>query len=129
MFLFIIAGIATGCKKEVGENRSLKKKMLGKWQLEKLEITTAGADPVITVGTATDYVDFKDNEDDQIEMNVGTTHSLGTYATLADNTFNVSISGKLLQCVVNSITDNKLEFTGTRDKSNPTVTEKYTLTR
>lgn len=129
MFLFIIAGVVTGCKKEVGEDRPLKKKITGKWQIEKREVTTAGAAPEITIGTATDYVDFKDNADDQVEINVGTAHALGGYVVFVDNTFNISISGKLLKCVVNNISDNKFEFTGTRDGTNPAETEKYTLTR
>jgi len=46
MVLLIIAGIGTGCKKETGAARPLKKKIEGKWQIAKIENTNARNTPL-----------------------------------------------------------------------------------
>lgn len=127
--LLMIAGIATGCKKEEGAAKPLKKKIEGKWQLTKKETTTAGAATVTYTGVSTDYFQFRSETEDQVEAKIGADNYVGTYVALATDDLNIILSGKLLNCVVNNITDNVFEFTGTVSSSSPKVTEKYYLSR
>lgn len=129
MVLLIIAGIGTGCKKETGVARPLKKKIEGKWQIAKIETTIAGTAPITYIGVAGDFFEFRNDENDQVEVNVGANRTLGTYAVLATDDFNLSLSGKLLNCSVTTINDNKLEFTAVVSGSSPAETRKYFLTR
>lgn len=129
LLLFVIAGIATGCKKETGEARPLKKKIEGKWQVAKVETTIDGTSPLTYTGVPADFFEFRSDENDQVEVNIGPDRTLGTYVVLASDDFNLSLSGKVFTCLVNTITDNKLEFTGTVNGSSPKETRKYSLTR
>ncbi|MCX2451061.1 hypothetical protein OQX61_07230 [Pedobacter sp. PLR] len=129
VLLFMIAGITTGCKKETGESRSLKKKVEGKWLVSKVETTIAGGATSTYVGLPTDFFEFRNDEKDQLDVNIGTERSLGTYAVLATDDINMVFSGKVLHSTINSITDNSFEFTATVDGSNPKETRKYSLRR
>jgi hypothetical protein len=129
MVLLIIAGIGTGCKKETGAERSLKKKIEGKWQVAKVETTIEGAPMESYTGVAADFFEFRNDENDQVEVNIGTERTLGTYAVLVTANINLLLSGKLLNAEVNTITDNKFEFTATVNGASPKETRKYFLTR
>lgn len=129
MFLLLITGIVTGCKKETGSSRPLKTRIGGKWLVTKKETTKEGSPMETITGTSTDFLEFRGGDDDQIELSLGTEHSLGTYSVLATDNFNISFPGKLLNCTVNTIDDNNLVFTGTVNGSTPKVSEKYYLKR
>lgn len=129
LLLLIIGGITAGCKKETGAARPLKKKIEGKWQVAKIETTIAGSATVTYTGVAADFFEFKNDDNDQVDVNIGPDRTLGNYVALANDDFNLSLSGKVFNCVVNTINDNKFEFTGTINGSDPKETRKYYLTR
>lgn len=127
MVLLIIAG--TGCKKETGAARPLKKKIEGKWQVAREEVTIAGSAMVPYTGVAEDFFEFRNDENDQLDVSLRGKRTLGTYGVLATDDFNISLSGEVLNCTTNTITDNKFEFTATVNGANPKQTRKYFLTR
>lgn len=129
MVLLIIAGIGTGCKKETGAERPLKTKIQGKWQVAKVETTIEGTQMTSYTGVAADFFEFRNDENDQVEVNIGTERTLGNYAVLVTPEINLLLSGKLLNAAVNTITDNKFEFTATVNGSSPKEIRKYFLTR
>jgi hypothetical protein len=129
--LFFIATF-TACKKQDDETKPLRSKIIGKWQVNKIEVTNYaegnGTTVTNTYGTS-DYLDFKDNESDDVELGLGTNRSVGTFSTTVANTLHIDFSSKDLDCVVNTITDNQFQFTGTVTGSNPKITETYYLSR
>lgn len=127
MLLFIAS--ITACKKQDDATKPLKEKMLGKWQVNKIDVTTAGSATISTTYAAGDYLDFKDNTNDDFELGLGTNRSVGTYTTRIDNTIFLDFSSKDLECTLNTITTNQFQFTGTVVGSNPKVTETYYLSR
>ncbi|WGQ12264.1 hypothetical protein QG516_11515 [Pedobacter gandavensis] len=129
ILLFFMAGIATGCKKETGADRPLKKKIEGKWQVAKVETTIEGTAMTTYTGIPTDFFEFRTDDNDQVEVSIGAQRTLGTYATLANGDLTLSLSGKILKSAVNTITDNKFEFTATVEGSSPKEVRKYYLSR
>jgi len=130
----LIASTIISCKKD---DTSLKAQMLGRWTLNK--IVTSGytaeetlKDPkkingTVTYGTTSDYVDYKSNNDDQVELSLSGNRTIGTYVIIYSDQFSMDINDGLNYCKVNSITANKLEFTAKIDKTN--VTKVYSLSR
>lgn len=129
MLLFVIAGIVTGCKKDSGESRSLKKKIEGKWLVSKIESKVEGGETKIYTGLATDFMEFRNDENDQLDVNINGKHNLGSYAVLATDGVKLSIPGEQLSCNVTTINDNTLEFNATVEQTNPKETRKYYLHR
>lgn len=132
-FLLVIAFIP-GCKKE--DSDTLKAKMTGRWQVSKVERKVYEADGTTVASTTSvpytpaDYMDFKNNENDELELNLGSGNRIvGNYIVLLGNDFNISLSDKLLYCNTEVLDDNTFQFTGTVDKSSPKVTETYFLQR
>jgi hypothetical protein len=132
MILLFVASFSA-CKKQDEETKPLREKMLGKWQVNKIDITTYTSDgKSATVSTSyapTDYIDFKNNESDDFELGLGNTRSVGTFTSSVDNTFYLDFSSKDLMCGPPLITVNQLQFTGTVVGANPKVTETYYLSR
>ena len=62
LILFFITGF-TACKKDDFESKPLSAKMIGKWQVNKIDVTT-GTSTVSTAYAASDYIEFKDSKDD-----------------------------------------------------------------
>lgn len=129
MVLFIVAGTLTGCKKETGEAAPLKKKIEGRWQVAKVETTVEGNEMAVYTGVSGDFFEFRGDENDQMEFNIGSDRALGNYVVLASDDINLSFSGKLFNCDVHTITDNQLEFTARSNGVSPVETRKYFLTR
>jgi hypothetical protein len=123
ILLFIVS--FTACKKETEANKPLRAKMLGKWQVNKIVVSDESQQTI----TITDYMDFKDNTNDDFELQLGSNRSVGTFSSGIDNSFYLDFPSKDLDCVATIITPNKFEFTGTVVGSNPKVTETYTLSR
>lgn len=111
--------------------------MMGKWTLNK--IVTSGytaeetlKDPkkvngTVNYGTTSDYIDYKSNNDDQVELSLSGNRTIGEYSIIYSDQFTMSINDGLNYCKINSISANKLEFTAKIDKTN--VTKVYYLTR
>ena len=124
----------SACKKEASD--AYQSNMTGRWQIERIETRTYDASGTSVVSSAsipyqpTDYIDFKNNENDELEMNLGQGNRvMGNYVVLMGGVFNISLSNKLLYCNTENLTENSFTFTGTVDKSNPKVTETYYLVR
>ena len=81
----------------------------------------------VTYGTTSDYVDYKSNNDDQVELSLSGNRTIGTYVIIYSDQFSMDINDGLNYCKINSITANKLEFTAKIDKTN--VTKVYSLSR
>ncbi|MBB2143888.1 hypothetical protein GM921_00190 [Pedobacter sp. LMG 31464] len=126
--LLFIAGFSA-CKKQDEATKPLRAKMVGKWQVNKIDVTTAGSATITTTYAATDYLDFKDNESDDFELGLGSNRSVGTFGARVGDEFYMDFSSKDLDCTVSAITTNKFQFTGTVVGSNPKVTETYYLSR
>jgi hypothetical protein len=124
----------SSCKKE--DTDSFRSKITGRWQISKIETKTYGADGTTVVSTRTipystaDYIDFKNNENDELEINLGSGNRvIGNYVVLFGQSFNISLSNKLLYCDTDNLSETSFQFTGTVDQSNPKVTETYYLQR
>ncbi|RZL34565.1 MAG: hypothetical protein EOP00_31400 [Pedobacter sp.] len=127
--LLLVVGFSA-CKKQDEATKPLRLKMIGKWRVNKIDVTTAGSVTVSTAYTVEDYMDFKDSPNDDVELGLGSNRSLGTFgSTIDDSKFYLDFSAKDLDCKVNILTPNQFEFTGTVVGSNPTRTETYFLTR
>ncbi|MBB2151653.1 hypothetical protein [Pedobacter gandavensis] len=129
MLLFIIAGITTGCKKESGESRTLKKKIEGKWLVSKIESKVEGGETKVYTGLAADFIEFRNDENDQLDVNINGKRNLGSYAVLATDGLEISIPGEQLSCNVTTVNDSTLEFSATVELSKPQETRKYYLHR
>lgn len=124
--LLIVSGI-TACQKE--EQTSNKKNMIGKWQLAKIETTIAGSAMVTYTGVASDYFEFRNNEEDEVVINLKSNSHIGTFTVLDGTGVNINYGGKLYISQINALTPNKLEFTADVQGATPKTTEKYYLTR
>ena len=128
-FLLLIIAFAS-CKKQDEATRPIRSKMIGKWQVNKIDVTTAGTATITTEYSANDYIDFKDNVDDDFEMSLGSQRYVGSFSSLIDNSLYLDFSSSRdLECNVDVITPNQFQFTGTVVGSNPKVTETYYLSR
>ncbi|WP_157255386.1 hypothetical protein [Pedobacter sp. Leaf216] len=125
--LLLVASSIISCKKD---DTSLKAQMLGRWTLNKI-VTTGYTDDklngAVTYGKTTDYIDFKSNNDDQVEISLSGNRTIGEYVIIYSDQFSMSINDGLNYCKINSINANKLEFTAKIDKTN--VTKVYSLSR
>ena len=119
----------TACKKESFEEKPLRSKMIGKWQVNKIDVTIGSSPTVSTTYAPSDYIDFRDNKDDDVELGLGTNRSVGRFSSSIDNSFYIDFSSKDLECLATTITENKFTFTGTVVGSNPKITETYYLSR
>ena len=130
--LLLITGF-TACKKENESTKPLRSKIIGKWQVNKIEITTfsasGAAETTSTTYTSSDYLDFKDNESDDFELALTTRTVIGSFSTAIGNKLFLDFTDRDLDCNVTTITDNQLQFVGTVTGANPKITETYFLSR
>jgi hypothetical protein len=132
--LFILTAISVvSCKKD---DESVKARIIGKWNVNKVEVTGyTGTETTKngTFGVTGDYMDFKANNDDQVELrltNPITSQSntnIGTYIGTQDGFNMVFAADGSSYCTINTLTDTKLTFTAKIDKTN--VVKVYTLSR
>ena len=121
--LFILTAISlVSCKKD---DQSVKARIMGKWNVNKVEVTGYTGTEVSkngTFGVTGDYMDFKSNNDDQVELrltNPITSQSntnIGTYIGTGDGFNMVFAADGSSYCTINTLTDNKLTFTAKIDK-------------
>ena len=125
--LMLLTSTIISCKKDT---TSLKAQMMGRWTLNKI-VTTGYTDEKLNgeviYGKTTDYIDYKSNNDDQVEISLSGNRTIGEYVIIYSDQFSMSINDGLNYCKINSITANKLEFTAKIDKTN--VTKVYSLSR
>ena len=132
--LLIVATTIISCKKDT---TSLKAQMLGRWKLDRIVTTGYTAEETlknprrvngdITYGTTSDYVDYKPTNDDVVEVSLSGNRNQGTYVILYSNQFTMDLEDGSNFCTVNTITENKFQFTAKIDKTN--VVKVYYLSR
>lgn len=129
--LFLVIVTLISCKKE--DTSSLKFKIAGRWQLNKVETTLSGpsgsTSTITTNYSSADYFDFKKNDEDEVEIKMGSTSTVGNYLVLMGDSFNLSYNGELLRCDVKVLNETTLQFTGTQDGSTPNITKTFYLVR
>lgn len=124
--LFIIIGLV-GCQKD--EQTSLKKNIFGKWQVAKIETSVTGSATLIYTGAQSDYIEFRNNEQDEAIVSLNSNNYIGNYVVLENDGLNLHYNNKTRISKVTTISDKKLEFTATVEGSIPQSTEKYYLIR
>ena len=106
---------------------------MGKWRVEKIEVTTYSSGGVPTTTSTTygpsDYFEFRDNQDDDFVLGLGSSTTVGSYSSLQMGKFLLDFTTKDLDCDVITANGNQLQFVGTVAGSNPKVTETYYLSR
>lgn len=112
-FLFVLTGI-TGCKKESLDK--FKTDIIGQWEISRVEPTSL-LEPVITG----DYYDFKEGEDDIVEVRRNGNLQSGTYSATTSREINMTVGGKLYICKVTVLDANRLEFTATQGSTSEKV--------
>lgn len=121
--------LAFSCKKDDAESAPLKTKMIGRWDVSKIETSVGSTAPTTVTYDGGNYVDFKGTEDDIVEINLDNASQTGTYSVLVGDTFYMQIGSKLHACTTTLVEQNRLEFTATEEGSNPVIVRKYFLTR
>jgi len=132
--LLLVTSTIISCKKD---DTSLKAQMLGRWTLNRIVTTGYTAEDTLKdpkkvngdfkYGTTSDYIDYKSNNDDQVELSLSGNRTIGTYVIIYSDQFSMDINDGLNYCKINSISAGQLQFTAKIDKTN--VTKVYYLTR
>lgn len=132
--LMLLTSTIISCKKDT---TSLKAQMLGRWTLNRIVTTGYTAEDTlkdpkkvngdVKYGTTSDYVDYKSNNDDQVELSLSGNRTIGTYAIIYSDQFSMDINDGLNYCTINAISSGQLQFTAKIDKTN--VTKVYYLSR
>ena len=125
--LLLIATTALfSCKKD---ETSLKARIMGKWTVNKIEVsgnTNTSLNGTFNY-TRDDYMDFKSNNDDQVELGLTNQRTIGTYSTSLGNEFWMVFPEGTSYCTVANITGTQFQFTAKIDKTN--IVKTYYLTR
>lgn len=125
--LLLIATTALfSCKKD---ETSLKARIMGKWTVNKIEVsgnTNTSLNGTFNY-TRDDYMDFKSNNDDQVELGLTNQRTIGTYSTSLGNEFWMVFPEGTFYCTVANITGTQFQFTAKIDKTN--IVKTYYLTR
>jgi hypothetical protein len=124
--LLIIAGI-TSCKKE--RTDTVKKNIVGRWKVAKIETTVLGSATVTYTGVASDYFEFRNNEENEVIINLNSNSYIGKYVVVVGEHLKITYNGKTRDAQVTSSSESKLEFTANVEGATPQTTEKYYLTK
>ncbi|WP_316833200.1 lipocalin family protein [Pedobacter aquatilis] len=124
--LFVASVALFSCKKDT---TSLKARMMGKWTVNKIEVSGNSNELLngTTNYTINDYMDFKSNNDDQVELSLSNQRTIGTYTVSMGNEFGMVFPEGTSYCTVSTLSDTQLRFTAKIDKS--TIVKVYYLTR
>lgn len=121
VLLLIVASISA-CKKQDEATKPLKEKMIGRWQVTKIETDGMAVDY-----TPSDYIDFKSNNEDEVEFNLEGDRYLGNYVVMIGDVFHIVLSNKTLICKSDNISASEFKFTGKVEGTG--ATETYYLRR
>ncbi len=124
--LFILIGMV-GCQKD--DETKVKNEIFGKWRLSKIETTISGSAMITYTGSQSDYIEFRNNEQDEAIVSINSNSYIGNYVILENKRLNLKYDDKTLISDITTISDKTLEFTGTVEGSIPQRTEKYYLTK
>ncbi|MGA9649012.1 hypothetical protein [Pedobacter sp.] len=125
LFLIVSATLFS-CKKDT---TSVKSRIIGKWTVNKIMVS--GNTNELLNGTfnytANDYLDFKPNNDDQVELSLTNQRTIGSFVTSLGNEFNLVFPEGTSYCNISTLSATQLQFTAKIDKTN--IVKVYTLTR
>ncbi|WP_162618763.1 hypothetical protein [Pedobacter yulinensis] len=129
-FALFLTGFSA-CKKEEFSEKPLKYKMFGKWQVEKITRAVTGQAPVTENYNAPgDYIDFRENDDDDFEQSLDGDRAIGTWTVNIDDSFVLRYSFGSLSAKLDNISESRFQFTGTtRNAQGQTETHTYYLKR
>ena len=125
LFLVVSATLFS-CKKDT---TSLKARIIGKWTVNKI-VVSGNTDESLNGTfnyTANDYLDFKSNNDDQVELSLTNQRTIGSYIISLGNDFNMVFPEGVSYCTVSALSGTQLQFTAKIDKTN--IVKVYSLTR
>ena len=124
--LFMVTATLFSCKKDTV---SLKARIMGKWTVNKIEVsgnTNSSLNGTFNY-TINDYIDFKSDNDDQVELSLNNQRTIGTYTASLGDDFVMSFPEGVSNATVKSLTQSQLQFTAKIDKTN--IVKVYYLTR
>jgi len=124
--LFLATTALFSCKKD---DSSLKARIVGKWTVNKIEVsgnTNESLNGTFTY-TINDYMDFKSNDDDQVELGLSNQRTIGSYIISMGQDFSMVFPEGTSYCTVSTLSGTQLQFTAKIDKTN--IVKKYYLTR
>ena len=124
--LMLVTATLFSCKKD---ETSLKARIMGKWTVNKIEVSGNSSQALNGTFnyTMNDYIDFKSNQDDQVELSLTNQRTIGTYTASLGNEFGMVFPEGSSYCTVSVLSGTQLEFTAKIDKTN--IVKKYYLTR
>jgi len=124
--LFLATTALFSCKKD---ETSLKARIVGKWTVNKIEVSGNTNETLNGTFTYTinDYLDFKSNDDDQVELSLTNQRTIGTYTASLGSEFGMIFPEGTSYCTVSTLSGTQLQFTAKIDKTN--IVKKYYLTR
>jgi hypothetical protein len=123
--LLLVISTFAACKKEKGAHVDI----IGVWKVTKVETTVAGAATVTYTGVPADSFEFRSNEGNEMVVNLNSTSTIGSYYVLVNDDFKFTYNGRTRSGSITTISESKLEFTGTVEGATPKTTEKYYLTK
>ncbi|KQR68199.1 hypothetical protein [Pedobacter sp. Leaf176] len=124
--LFLATAALFSCKKD---DSSLKARIIGKWMVNKIEVSGNSNESLNGTFTYTinDYMDFKSNDDDQVELGMSNQRTIGSYIISLGKDFSMVFPEGTSYCTVSTLSATQLQFTAKMDKTN--IVKKYYLTR
>lgn len=124
--LLLIVSAFAACKKDEGPQVDIA----GTWKVAKFETQVGIIDPVVYIGTASDNIEFRRNEENEMVVNLEGVSSIGHYVILEHNGIRFSYKGENRVGQITKLTANELEITATVETSAAAPkTEKYYLNR
>ncbi|GGI26993.1 hypothetical protein [Pedobacter mendelii] len=118
--------ILFSCKKD---NTSVKARITGKWTVNKIEVSGNSNESLNGTFnyTINDYMDFKANNDDQVELGLNNQRTIGSYIISLGTEFQLVFPEGTYYCTVATLSGSQLQFTAKMDKTN--VSKVFYLTR
>jgi hypothetical protein len=116
----------SSCKKDT---ESVKARIIGKWTVNKIEVS-GNMDETLNGTfsyTLNDYLDFKSNDDDQVELSLKNQRTIGSYITSLGSEFNMVFPEGTSYCTINTLNASQLQFIAKIDKTN--IVKVYYLSR
>ncbi|MFD2286012.1 hypothetical protein GJU39_01600 [Pedobacter petrophilus] len=124
--LFIATTALLSCKKD---QTSFKARIVGKWMVNKIEVsgnTNQSLNGTFNY-TRDDYMDFKLNSEDQVELSLTNQRTIGNYTTSLGDEFGMIFPEGTSYCTTTNLTATQFQFTAKIDKTN--IVKTYYLTR
>ncbi|MFD1259004.1 hypothetical protein ACFQ3S_19530 [Mucilaginibacter terrae] len=119
------------CKKDDNNASGLKKRMVGRWYIDKVNIDTYNADGSLEVqheatGDAGNFIEFK-NDNTVTSFTTANAQSASvSFQTTSENTFNIIQEDRTEPCRVISLQDKSFTFTLDRNKGTGMVYIEFT---